>query len=91
MPAYWRNKLYSEEEREKLWIEKLDKKERWVDGQRIDVSENDEMYWEAVKEARKKNKRLGYGTNEKNWDKKRYENERRNMLYEKRVERAIWI
>ena len=38
LPIYYRNKIYSEEEREQLWIEKLDKQERWVNGIRIDVS-----------------------------------------------------
>ena len=30
LPMYYRNKIYSETEREKLWIEKLDKGERWI-------------------------------------------------------------
>ena len=30
LPIYWRNKIYSEEEREKLWLQKLDKEERYV-------------------------------------------------------------
>ena len=32
LPIYYRNKIYTEEEREKLWIEKLDKQERYVLG-----------------------------------------------------------
>ena len=40
LPIYWRNKIYSEEEREKLWLQKLDKKERYVNGQKIDISGN---------------------------------------------------
>ena len=32
LPIYYRNKIYNEEEREKLWIQKLDKEERWVGG-----------------------------------------------------------
>jgi len=34
LPIYLRNKIYSEEEREKLWIEKLDKGERYVLGKK---------------------------------------------------------
>ena len=30
MPTYMRNKLYSDEEKEKLWVEKLNKQERWA-------------------------------------------------------------
>ena len=32
---YYRNKIYSEEEREKLWLEKLDKGERWIGGSKV--------------------------------------------------------
>ena len=84
LPVYYRNNIYNEEEREKLWIEKLDKDERWVLGEKIDISENEKDYYETLKEARRKNKRLGYGDNEKDWKLKEYEQERRNL---KRIER----
>ena len=32
LPIYYRNLIYTEEEREKLWIEKLNKGERWIGG-----------------------------------------------------------
>jgi len=84
LPIYYRNKIYTEEEREKLWLEKLDKKERWVCGIKIDISKGDEEYYKVLDRMRKRNKRLGYGNNEKNWEKKKYENQRRNI---KRLER----
>ncbi len=85
LPIYYRNQIYTEEEKEKLWLEKLDKEERYVNGQKIDVSEGEEEYYKALKYYRKINKRLGYGDNEKNWEQKRYENERRNIKVEERV------
>lgn len=85
MPIYYRNKLYSEDEREELWIDKLDKKVRWVDGKKIDVSTSDELYEKVLSEARRKNKRLGYGDDSINWDKKKYENDRRNLLKLERI------
>lgn len=88
LPIYYRNKIYSEEEREKLWLEKLDKQERYINGQKIDVSKNEDDYWATLKEARKLNKELGYGDNEINWERKRYENQRRNLMYKKRKGRA---
>ena len=30
MPIYWRNKIYNDEEREKLWLYKLNKQERYI-------------------------------------------------------------
>jgi len=38
LPTYYRNKIYTEEEREELWINKLDKNTRYVCGEKIDIS-----------------------------------------------------
>jgi hypothetical protein len=84
LPIYWKNKIYSDEEREKLWIEKLDKQTRYVLGREIDISEGDEKYYEALEEARQKNRRLGYGTSEKDWSREKYEEQRRIMKQEQR-------
>lgn len=85
LPIYYRNKIYTEEEREKLWIEKLDQKIRYVDGVRIDISKGEEEYYRKLKHAREKNKELGYGSDEINWERKRYERELRNLNYKKRL------
>lgn len=84
LPIYYRNALYNDEEKEKLWLIKLDKEERWVDGVKVDISENEDEYFKLLEHKRLKNKRLGYGDNSENWDLKRYENERRNI---KKLER----
>lgn len=88
MPIYWRNKIYSEEEREKLWIEKLDKQERWVCGEKVDISEGDEDYYNVLKHYRDKNIRLGYGDDSIDWERKKYENARRMLMIEKRMPSA---
>ena len=49
LPIYYRNKLYSDEEREKLWIEKLDKEERYINGVRVDVSNGEEEYYKLLR------------------------------------------
>lgn len=84
LPIYYRNKLYTDEERELLWLDKLDEKKRYVLGQEIDVSTDDQNYYKALKFAREKNKRLGYGDDSINWDRRRYENDIRNI---KKMER----
>jgi hypothetical protein len=84
MPIYYRNKIYTEEEREKLWLQKLDKNERWICGEKVDLNKGEEEYYKLLEYYREKNKRLGYGDDAKNWDLKRYENERRNINYKKR-------
>jgi hypothetical protein len=79
LPIYYRNAIYNDDEKEKLWLMKLDKMERWVDGVRVDISESEEEYYKLLKEKRIKNKRLGYGDDAINWDLKKYENKRRNL------------
>lgn len=84
LPIYYRNYIYSDDEKEKLWLIKLDKEERWVDGVKVDISENEDEYYKLLKYKRQKNKRLGYGDDSENWELKKYENERRNL---KKLER----
>lgn len=81
LPIYYRNKLFDENERESLWLNKLDKNERYVLGRKIDLnSPNGELlYWKALKEAQQLNRELGFGSDEIDWDVKRYENELRSI------------
>lgn len=88
LPIYYRNKIYTEEEREKLWLEKLDKEERYICGEKIDISKGEENYYKTLYYYRDKNTRLGYGNDEKNWELKRYENERRNLKTLERIKSA---
>lgn len=61
LPIYYRNKIYTEEEREKLWLHLLDEEKRYILGQEIDISKGEEEYYAILEVARAKNKRLGYG------------------------------
>ena len=88
LPIYYRNKIYTEEEKERLWIEKRDKEERYVNGRKVDISKNDENYYKVLEEERSKNKRMGYGDDQINWDRKRYENDRRNKLHKERIDKV---
>lgn len=88
LPVYYRNKIYTEEEKEKLWIKKLDENVRWVDKRKIDISTGTDEYYKALEEARAKNERLGYQTDKRDWDRKKYEEERRMLLTRTRIERA---
>lgn len=87
LPTYYRTKLYNDETRETLWLKLLDKEERYVLGSRISVKNDYSKYWEAVKHARQKNKRLGYGNDEKDWSKIQYENELREIKFAERLGR----
>ncbi|MEM3771993.1 MAG: hypothetical protein QXW80_06750 [Candidatus Micrarchaeia archaeon] len=85
LPVYYRNKLYNDDERERLWLNKLDEEVRWVDGIKIDISESDEEYIQVREEARAKNLRLGYGTDETGHDEKEY---MKRIRYVKHITKA---
>ncbi len=71
-PIYYRNHIYTEEQREELWIHKLDKNERFVMGTKVSIANGEEEYLEMLKNAQETNKRLGYGDDSKEWSKKDY-------------------
>lgn len=85
LPIYWRNKIYSDDEKEALWIQKLNKEERWVMGEKISIKKEEETYYKALEKAREINKQLGYGTDKKEWKREWYELERREMIHTYRL------
>lgn len=90
LPIYWRNKIYTETERERLWLIKLDKKERWVLGNKVDLKKpnSDKTYYALLKHYRQINKELGFGNDQVNWEKAEYEKQRRNLLIKERLSKA---
>lgn len=72
MPIYYRNKIYSEDEREKLWTNLLNKNERWVRGTKINIStlKGKKQYHNALLYQQKINKKLGY--QDDTWKKENY-------------------
>ena len=81
--VYWRNKLYTEEEREALWIDKLNKGVQWVGGEKIDANDSEKRA-KLLKYYQKVSNRLGYGS-PGNWEAKKYEEERRALYQNKRM------
>jgi len=88
LPIYYRNKIYTDKQREQLWINKLDKEERYVLGVKIDVSQSDKDYTLSVNEARKINESLGFGSDKINWKEKAYEEDMRAIAQLTRIKRA---
>lgn len=84
---YYRNHIYTDEQKEKLWLEKLNKEIRWINGRKIDVSKGDKEYLQLLKYAQEKNIELGYGTGNADWKQEQYEKELREI---KRKERDKW-
>lgn len=90
MPIYWRNQIYTEKEREQLWLQKLDKEERWVCGEKVSIKKDDKQYWKLVEYHRKKSKRLGY-TEKPGWEQQLYEQATRNIKILTRIKNATTI
>lgn len=89
LPIYWRNKIYTEDEREQLWLNRLDKQEMYVMGQKVDVSNGYEIYDELQKYYRTINIKDGYGSEEKTedwYERRTYENERRKLKQQERLQ-----
>lgn len=65
LPTYYRNKLYTDEQKEQLWINKLNSKVKWVNKVKIQITaektEEDEDYKRQLDYARQENTKLGYG------------------------------
>lgn len=85
LPTYYKNNIYTDEEKEKLWIKLLDKNERYVLGKKIDISKNMDEYYNALKEAQKINNQLGFGDDKIDWSKKLYENSQRRLKQKARL------
>lgn len=73
LPMYYRNKIYSEEEREKLWIQKLDNGKRYCLGSEYNyiTKEDKKNFMKVLETAQKTNIRNGYGGCK--WKKEEYE------------------
>lgn len=83
MPTYYKNKIYTDEEKEKLWLQKLDKDTRYVMGTKC---KTEEEYYKLLEVAREKSKALGYGSAAKDYNREEYEHRTRIIKQQKRIE-----
>ena len=75
LPIYYRNKLYTDKERQNLWTDRLDKDEIYVYGIRIrniSKKKGQETYYNLLKQLQQDNIALGYGSTEEEWKKEDY-------------------
>ncbi|UPW41231.1 replication initiator protein [Sigmofec virus UA08Rod_4822] len=78
MPQYYRYKLYTEDQREKLWIHKLDHRNRWVCG--VEVRATDyQLIDRILKTCQRKNEELGYGKPSDDWKAPVYNREQKEL------------
>lgn len=72
LPIYYRNKFWNDEQRQNLWINRLEKQKRYIRGIEIDVSKNEDTYYNVLKEQQQDNIKLGYGSTDNKWNEKDY-------------------
>lgn len=75
LPIYYRNKFFTEEQREELWINKIEENKRYVLGtciENINTLEGEKRYFRVLRKAQELNRQAGYGDNTKEWQKKKY-------------------
>lgn len=75
LPIYYRNHLFSEEQREDLWVKRIEEKKRYVLGveiENINTYEGEQRYLRVLKKAQEKNREAGFGDDSKQWKKKAY-------------------
>lgn len=70
LPIYYRNKIYSEEEREKLFIEKIEKGKVWICGIECDIS--DEAAYTQILQEQQLEKQKIHGDNPEQWEVAKY-------------------
>ena len=89
LPIYYRNKLWTDKEREDLWLKRLDKHERFVMGikiDNIDTPAGEKLYYSILRTARQTNAKLGFGDDSKEWQKRDYNVTLRMLNKIKRIE-----
>ena len=70
LPIYYRNKIYTEEEREKLFIQKIEKGDVWICGEKVKI--DDQEAYKEILEYHQKEKQKLYGDNPQEWEVAKY-------------------
>ena len=73
LPIYYRNKIFTEEEREKLFLDKIEKGIVYVLGTKIDLKTEELRYMGVLISERERCERLYYD-NPKEWEDRKYLN-----------------
>lgn len=84
MPEYFRRKLYTDDERERLTSWMLDENLVYIEGKPYRNDIGDDKLYLMYKTLQEKNARLGYGDGRKNYQRKAEENARRRAIHRKR-------
>lgn len=88
LPVYYRNKIYSEAEREALWIEKIERGERWIMGEKIKSTDYESIN-QCLKYYQERCKTL-YHDNVNDWHGMTYLADIKSLNAAKDVHNKLW-
>lgn len=88
IPKYWKTKIYSDRERELLWIDKLNLDHQYINGEKIYKHEGEKNYLTLLKYHQKRNTELGYGDYKTNYKRAIYEKETRILKQQAKIHNA---
>lgn len=89
LPTYYRNHTYTETEKENLWLQKINQNIRYIGKTKYHMDTQSKQYFAALETAQKENERLGYGTDQLNWNEKQYQETLRDQRNQTRILRAL--
>lgn len=92
LPDYYRKKIYTDEERERLWIEKQELGYRWIRGQKVSVDDEEE-YNKLMRQAQAEDERIRRQSEEE-WEAEREKKRLKRMReyvrnYRKSVKKGV--
>lgn len=85
MPEYFRRKMYTDDQREKLTSNMLDSNILYIAGKEVRADIGDAKLNMIYKEEQKKNALLGYGDGRPNYNRRLIENAKRRSIQKKRL------
>ena len=88
LPTYYRNHTYTDDEKEKLWLQKIESDTRYIGKQKFKMTTQAPQYFAALKREQELNTKLGYGTDEIQWNEKQYQEALREQKKELRLQRV---
>lgn len=88
LPMYYRRKIYSDDQREQLWLKKLDEGVRYISGRKI-PNWNTELINKLLKQEQKDSEADGFIGDKWNWIDSKHEQEQRELLRQARYKSKI--
>lgn len=72
LPVYYRNKLFTEEQREQLFLYKIIKGDKWINGIKVNMHKNPNLYYTILEQEQKRCIRE-HGDRPQEWDRAKHE------------------